>query len=231
MEPTTTCLLPADAPKAIGVLGGTFDPIHCAHLHLAQKSLEIFQLDQVHFLIARRPPHKSPRSITSAYHRFAMTSSALEPFPRFLASTVELELEEDRSNYTWDTLYAICRHYHLQPEALFFIAGGDSFLTVNTWKNFEQLLAIYNFVFIDRPDACIGKDFSHLPTSLCRRIVDLRLHPNQVRASSSAIYLLETGAPAISSSEIRERIIHKTDFSHLVPEAVHQYILKYHLYI
>ncbi len=217
--------------KRIGVLGGTFDPIHLGHLHLARRSLDFFLLDQVHFLVSRRPPHKSPGSITSAYHRFALTAAALEPFPCFHASTAELELEGNASNYTWDTLQAICRENHLPPEGLFFIAGGDSFLTVNSWKNYEPLLRTYNFAFFERPEAEIGQDFSHLSAAIRRRIVDVRSAPGEVPSFSPAVFLLDTGAPSISSSEIRKRVSQGEDILPLVPEKVHDYIRKYRLYV
>lgn len=216
--------------KTIGILGGTFDPIHNAHLHLAQKVSHLFGLEEVIFLVSRHPPHKPLRTITDNYHRFAMTAVALEAYPRFYVSAMELELDDSASNYTCDTLQAICRDKKIDGRDLYFIAGGDSFLTIHKWKNFEFLLTHYNFVFVDRPEAHIGNDFSFLPDSVRRRIVDMRSGSGPFPPAPPAVYTLDTGAPDISSSAIRERAAAGLEYAGMIPEGVYQYIKKYRIY-
>lgn len=221
----------------IGILGGTFDPIHQGHLHLALRSCELFALNSVYFVPAQIPPHKRGGAIGNPYHRFAMLALALRGQPRLLASP--LELEPGASPYTVDTLADFSRRLGVAAHELFFIAGGDSFQCVPTWKSFESLLCTYNMVFIERPDSRMAPDTLELPDPIRARIVDLRdlgAHPRLPEgwgkdpAETTRVYLLQLDAPDISSTSIRNGAWWESGNRSLVPEAVADYINKHHLY-
>jgi nicotinate-nucleotide adenylyltransferase len=221
----------------IGILGGTFDPIHNGHLHLARRASDLFSLERVYFVPAQIPPHKRGDSISNPYHRFAMLALALALEPRFWAST--LELEPGASPYTIDTLAAFCQRLDLAPHQLYFIAGGDSFQCMPTWKNYEDLLCTYNMLFIERPDSRIDPATLELPEAVRSRILDLRSGESAPSVadgqlgggeSGSRIYLLQLDAPNISSTSIRSGSLPMNDIRNLVPEVVANYINKYQLY-
>jgi nicotinate-nucleotide adenylyltransferase len=224
-------------PVNIGVLGGTFDPIHKGHLHIALKSQEIFGLSKVFFVVAQTPPHKRNDNISSAYHRFAMVALATAPYPDFMASP--LELESNSSPYTVDTLQRLCRQLDIPPYSIFFLAGGDSFQSIHTWKDYETLLTAYNVLFVERPDARIEDATRLLPPAVCQRFVDLRakgLHaqpPEEVRQGrqrESRVYLLDIDAPDVSSTAVRCNSTLVEARRHWVTETVANYINKYRLY-
>jgi nicotinate-nucleotide adenylyltransferase len=221
----------------IGILGGTFDPVHNGHLHIARRSSELFSLDRVYFVPAQIPPHKRGEAITNPYHRFAMLALALCDQPHFLASPVELE--PGASPFTVDTLADFAQRLRLPPRRLFFIAGGDSFQCVPTWKNFEALLCTYNMLFIERPDCRMAPESLELPERVRTRIIDLR-HlgpspalpdgPGEGRQKTTQVYLLQLDAPDIASTTIRNRSWMASENRSLVPEAVADYIHKHQLY-
>lgn len=223
-------------PVNIGVLGGTFDPVHNGHLHIAALTRDLFRFERVYFVLAGTPPHKREHRITSPFHRFAMLSLALQPEPAFLASA--LELEEGASPYTVDTLETLARRLELPAHHLFFLAGGDSFHYIRTWRGYDRLLSGFNVLFIDRPEARIGDAAAQLPSSLRERVIDMRPHgmraivPDDVRQGRHAearIYLLEIGAPEISSTGART-LIPRNEARGLLPAAVAAYIRKHELY-
>lgn len=222
----------------IGVLGGTFDPIHNGHLHIATETQKIFGLSKIYFVVAQTPPHKCNDHISSPYHRFAMVSLALESFPNYLASTIELE--QGASPFTIDTLRELCRRSNASPHSIFFLAGGDSFQYIQNWKDYEELLTTYNVIFIDRPDFRIGGGPFRLPEVICERIEDLRALGRDASPSSdvrtglqkeSKVYLMELGAPRLSSSELRRRYQMGRSSNQLVPRVVDHYLKKHRLYM
>jgi nicotinate-nucleotide adenylyltransferase len=209
------------------VLGGTFNPVHEGHLHIARFVWQVFEVSQVYFVIAATPPHKSLENMVSLTHRYAMLCLATQGIQEFTPSLVELE--RPASPFSVDTLEKLASRIH---GPILFIAGGDSLLEVASWHRGEELLARYHFVFITRPGFPNGTRVGTHP------VCDLTGLPNddareRVRAEFSSghhIFLLDAGAPDISSSRIRKLSSSGEPFQHLVPGPVHEYIRKLHLY-
>jgi nicotinate-nucleotide adenylyltransferase len=221
----------------LGVLGGSFNPVHLGHLHLAQHCRELFGLDQVIFVVASVPPHKPAQDLISFHHRYAMVSLATSGHPGLIPSLVELE--PPASPYSIDNLGKLSRLCRTVGSNIYFIAGGDSLLEVGGWHQSRQLLMSYNFVFVMRPGVCLPNPAAALPPEAGERLVDVRgLAPALIRhtvgvnvaASNCRIFLVEAGAPDIAASQIRKLSGTGACIEHLVPAAVNEYIQKLHLY-
>jgi nicotinate-nucleotide adenylyltransferase len=221
----------------VGVLGGSFNPVHNGHLHLAACSRDILGLNEIHFVVAGIPPHKPPENLIPFHHRYAMVSLATAGCSGLLPSQVELE--PPASSFTFETLAKLARRFDMSGEALYFIAGGDSLLEVAGWHRSELLLRSYNFVFITRPGVNLVNPRSVLSDSAAARVIDCRnLAQDHARAVAAAgmaatgcrIFLLDAGAPDIAASRVRALAAAGKPIGHLVPATVSEYILKLHLY-
>ena len=141
----------------IGVLGGTFDPIHLGHLIIAEETRDRLDLEEVCFVPARDPWMKAGQPLTSGHDRLSMARLAVEDNPFFRVST--LELERPGPSYTVDTLKALQKEYG--PEAqLFFILGSDAFARFDEWKDPEGILGLATLVVVDRPGATASGGYS-----------------------------------------------------------------------
>ncbi len=197
----------------IGLMGGTFDPIHYGHLVAAEGARHALGLDRVFFVPAACPPHKVGRPITAAHHRHTMTLLATLSNPAFAVSTIELD--RPGPSYTIDTL-AVFRHEWGPAADLTFITGADALLEILNWRAPEELLAAARFVAATRP--------GYSPEGL--EAVRQRL-PENLRPR---ITTLEVPALAISSSDLRYRVRQGCPIKYLVPELVEDYIRKEGLY-
>ncbi len=221
----------------LGVLGGSFNPVHLGHLQIAQRCRELFGLIRVLFVVASEPPHKPPQGLIPFAHRYAMVSLATSGHPGLVPSTAELE--PPQSSYSIDTLGKLERQYGLRGKDIYFIAGGDSLLEVAGWHRAEDLLQAYNFIFVMRPGFPMS-DFSKVvPGAALSRVADLRgavpdrLCRHVADASAAAdcrIFLIEAGAPEVSASQIRIMASTAGDIRDFLPPPVLEYILKLHLY-
>ena len=186
----------------LGVMGGTFDPIHHGHLVAASEVASAFNLDGVLFVPTGTPWQKD--KVTDGEHRYLMSVIATASNPRFTVSRVDIDREGP--TYTVDTLRDIQKAY---PDAeLFFITGADAVKQILEWKDHEQLWPLAHFVAVTRP--------GH----------KLELPP----APEGAISILEIPALAISSTDIRARVVEGEPVWYLVPDGVVQYIGKHKLY-
>ncbi|UUT35290.1 nicotinate-nucleotide adenylyltransferase [Microbacterium elymi] len=186
----------------IGVMGGTFDPIHNGHLVAASEVAESFGLDEVVFVPTGRPWQK--HEVSPSEHRYLMTVIATASNPQFTVSRVDI----DRSGptYTIDTLRELQTQ---RPGAeLFFISGADAVAQILSWRDHDELWDLAHFVAVSRPGHVLNTD--GLP--------------------SSGVSQLEIPALAISSTDCRERVREGHPVWYLVPDGVVQYIAKYHLY-
>jgi nicotinate-nucleotide adenylyltransferase len=188
----------------LGVMGGTFDPIHHGHLVAASEVQALFGLDEVVFVPTALPWQKDDRHVSPAEHRYLMTVIATASNPRFTVSRVDID--RGGLTYTIDTL----RDLHAErPEAeLFFITGADALAQILSWKNAEELFELAHFIGVTRP----GHELS-----------DKGLPEDRVT-------LQEVPAMAISSTDCRARVERAEPVWYLVPDGVVQYINKYRLY-
>ncbi len=218
------------------MFGGTFNPIHLGHLHIARRIQRLFSLSEVHFVVATMPPHKPLKDLIQLTHRYAMVSLAIAGTRSFIPSLVELTPRA--SAFTIDTMRKLKDFYGRRRTALYFIAGGDSLLEMISWRQNEKLLTSYNFIFAMRPGTRSVDPEEALPKNTITRVRDLR-HVELVRtqrriieeeAGQNRIYLVDVGAPDISATDIRSMVSSGKSIQRKVPGPVREYIQKLHLY-
>lgn len=197
----------AAAGRRIGVMGGTFDPIHHGHLVAASEVQSFFDLDEVVFVPTGDPWQKSHRRVSPAEDRYLMTVIATASNPHFRVSRVDID--RGGPTYTVDTLRDL--REQLSGAELFFITGADALMNIFTWRDTEEMFALAHFVGCTRPGYDV--DASALSTLPGDRVT-----------------MLEIPALAISSTDCRERTAGGQPVWYLVPDGVVQYIGKHHLY-
>lgn len=200
---------------AIGLMGGTFDPIHMGHLVTAEEVRIQFGLDQVIFVPSGHPPHKELRKVSDTEHRYLMTVLATITNPHFSVSRVEIDRDPSRLTYTIDTIRYFHRLYDGQAD-LYFITGADAILEILTWKDYKELLSICSFIAATRPGYCLSK-LEETIGGVCPEVL-------------KNIHILEIPAMAISSTFVRDRVSEGNPVKYLTTESVAQYILKNGLY-
>jgi nicotinate-nucleotide adenylyltransferase len=195
----------------IGIMGGTFDPVHIGHLVTAEEALVQFNLDKVVFMPTGRPVRKTHRHLSSAEDRYLMTVIATASNPDFEVSRLEIDRPGD--TYTVDTIVELRALYGPRAE-LFFISGADAVREILTWKNADRFADLCTFIAATRPgyDAALGAD-------------EIRQKMPLPAVESMAVPAL-----AISSSDIRARVAARRPIRYLLPEAVAAYIEKNGLY-
>ena len=192
----------------LGVMGGTFDPIHHGHLVAASEVAARFGLDEVVFVPTGVPWQKAGRDVSQAEDRYLMTTIATASNPRFSVSRVDIE--RPGSTYTLDTLRDLRNHYGADVD-LFFITGADALSQILTWHGVLELFELAHFVGVTRPGTTLGEhDIAHLP-------------PDKVT-------VIEVPALAISSTDCRKRVKERLPIWYLVPDGIVQYIAKRGLY-
>ena len=201
----------------VGILGGTFDPIHLGHLEAASAARNALRLDRVLLLPSRTPPHRSLEPRASVYHRFAMTALAANGREGMLAS--DLELRRDGPSYTALTLEAL-EQEGFSPSQLFFIIGADAFAEIGTWYDYPRLLNRANFAVISRPGA---------PLPQTDRTPDPRPLTPGASPSTSVLYV-DAATPDVSSTDIRRRVASGESIEGLVPHGVAEHIRRHQLY-
>jgi nicotinate-nucleotide adenylyltransferase len=195
--------------KRLGVMGGTFDPIHHGHLVTAEMALWQFELDEVVFVPTGQPWMKEDQEVSEAEHRYLMTVIATSSNPRFSVSRIEIERQGP--TYTVETLQQLRREAE-EPIDLFFITGADAMLEILHWKDPGEVLAEANFIAATRPGYDLARFQKEAPTS----------HPK--------VSVMDIPALAISSTDIRRRVRQGEPIRYLVPEGVQTYIQKARLY-
>lgn len=196
--------------QRIGIMGGTFDPIHYGHLLMAEEARQAFALDQVVFVPNGRPAHKKAYLVSSSEDRFAMTLLATESNPYFTCSRIELD--RPGPSYTIDTLRAY-RALHPDLDALYFITGADAVLEILSWHEYDKLADECRFIAVTRPGFVLDRLEEMLDADFLHQI------------SFLSIPGLE-----ISSTDLRRRVREGRSVKYLTPEAVEGYIEQNGLY-
>lgn len=201
--------------RSVGILGGTFNPIHIAHLVIAESVREHYHLQKVLFIPSARPPHKTDADIMPAFHRVELVRRAIADNPHF--ELCEIEVHRQGPSYSVETLRTL-RAADTLPTEYFFIIGSDSIPELHTWKSIEELARLCTFVVVPRP----GWELDRLAK------IDLGLPDWLTRSILS--HVVQAPLVAISSTEIRDRIRYGKSIRYLVPGTVEEYITEHNLY-
>ena len=193
----------------IGILGGTFNPIHSGHLAMAQYVLENTETDKICFLPNGQPPHKKNDKISDKHHRLKMVELAIENNPDFYVS--DYEIMQDKHCYTVDTI----KHFNsLGDDEYYFIIGADSLFQLSYWKNPDELKKICSFIVCDR-----------------ERQGDTVAEVERLKKDGCNIVLCDMPLINITSTDIRAKVKNGADISGLTPDAVIEYIYNNKLYL
>jgi len=217
----------------IGLLSGTFNPIHNGHLQIAEEVYQRHRLDTILFIPSGLPPHKSGQNIPPAKCRMEMVALALSGNPHF--KLCKLEVDRPGKSYSIDTVMALKELY--PKDRLFFILGMDAFIDIASWRESERLLRLCDFVLLSRP----GSPFSRLPDIAALRFVDpapfSELDKGERRSytlpvsKASALHFIQVRPSPISASEIRTRFSRSLGTKNLLPEQVESYIIRKRIYV
>lgn len=190
--------------KRIGVLGGTFNPVHIGHLAIAQMAREAVKLDKVIFVPSNWPPHKNESNIAPARDRYNMVRLAVKGNPGF--ETSDFEIKNEGKSYTIDTLWHFRRIFPKEAK-LFFIIGGDTLSQLKNWRYIEDILKIATFIVVNRPGQF-----------------------KKEKGIKVNYYSVSMPGIDISSSYVRSRIAQNKTMTYFVPDSVLKYIKKNKLY-
>ncbi len=198
--------------RNLGILGGTFNPIHYGHLVAAEYAREACHLDQVVFIPSARPPHKDLDEVLDCQHRYEMVEAAVRDNPDFAVSA--MEIERQGMSYTVETIDACLQQF--PGINIFFILGVDALLLMNTWKDVDRLAQICSFIVVTRPGYKLNREdecFRGIPALMWEKM----------------LFITVPGL-SISSSNLRERVAQGKTIKYLLPAAVEQYIWVNNLY-
>ena len=196
----------------IGIMGGTFDPVHIGHIIIAEESRVNFDLDKIIFVPTGEPPHKNLKNVTSAKDRYEMTLLSIMHNPYFYIS--DIEIKREGLTYTIDTIRYFKKRY--PKSEIFFIIGADSLINIDKWKNSEELLRESKFIVAKR----VGIEYSLLEERI-----------NEINDKySKIVFSVTTPYIDISSTDIRKRVKNGENIKYYLPLDVEAYIKKNRLY-
>ena len=222
----------SQASQRIAVYGGTFDPVHHGHVEIARRIFELFRLDEVVFMPAFVAPHRRRESISSAFHRYAMLALATQSDERLRVSTAELDAP-DRP-YTVETIERLWRELG-ETTRLFFVMGADSWLEIETWRDWNRLLSLCDHIVVTRPGYELAvPGVAHGAAT----IVDVRQFDKRRLASilsdetGPRVFLTDAVMLNVSATEIRAAASagDREQLRRMTPAVVADYIEKYGLY-
>jgi nicotinate-nucleotide adenylyltransferase len=216
----------------IGVLGGTFDPVHLGHVETALAARRALNLDRVLFMPSGTPPHRHQQPAASRFHRFAMAALAVTGHEGLAVS--DLEIGESGPSYTFETLRRL-QSSGVSASQIFFITGADAFAEIETWSRYPQVLDMAHFVVVSRPGHPAGGIASALP-ALANRMRTVGAEAQGSPRAASAlqeqveVLLVDATTPDVSSTEIRQRLETGASARGMLPAAVETYIRQHGLY-
>lgn len=212
--------------RLIGILGGTFNPIHYGHLRMAQELADALKLNEVRFIPSANPPHRTAPDV-SAQHRTAMVQLAIADNPLFTADT--RELERTGASYMIDTLTSL-RDELGENSALCLIMGSDAFVKLNTWHRWQKLLDYCHIILVQRPNASpnqprLAEELTALLHDHYTENVD-----DLARKNAGYIHMQKITPLDISATKIRKMIATNDEVKYLLPDSVLAYIKQHRLY-
>lgn len=213
---------------ALGIFGGTFDPIHCGHLAMVRSTVERYGLDRLLLVPAWQPPHKTDAVLTEWHHRFAMAALACQNLDRVHVSAVE----KMRSgiSFTVETLEHF-RHQVGPDTPILFLMGSDSLAELPAWKDHTRLLELAHILVAPRPGVKREAALEALGPELARRALRVENEPEAPPADpAGSILWLDWQPIELSGSEIRRRLRAGESIENLVPSPVAAYILQHRIY-
>lgn len=211
----------------LGVFGGTFNPVHLAHLRCAEEAREALRLDRVLFVPAANPPHKGAAGLAGAAHRLAMLRLATRGHPAFRVSA--LEIERGGRSYSVDTLRQLRARLPASTR-LFFLLGVDQFREIGTWREYRELFSLAEFAVMTRPPHALAAPRTLLPVAARGEFCYGPDRKTLRHRSGNTITFLTVTALDISASVIRARLARGGSVRYLVPPAVERYIERHGLY-
>ena len=211
--------------RTVGVMGGTFDPVHLGHLHVAERVGEAFDLRRVLLIPSGTPPHKRSAPITSAHHRLAMVRIAVGDRPWLAVD--DREIEREGPSFTIDTLDDLRRGP--DPVAPVFILGMDMLFEIDSWRTWKRLVSEFDLIAVDRPGRVLDDERAGLAPEVAHRIVPAT-EAGESLGAGGRVFHLPIPAMDVSSREIRRRAARGEDFDALVPPGVALYIRDHRLY-
>lgn len=209
--------------RRIGILGGTFDPIHQGHLDVGDAAVRALQLQKLFVITSNVPPHR-PQPGTSSFHRFAMVSLAMTTRPGWRASDLELRLPGP--SYTSSTLKRF-RERGYAPCELFFIIGSDAFADIASWRDYPDILRHAHFAVVSRPGAPVDRLKGQL-SWLADRMVEPPV--DALQQLDPSIILIQARTADVSATAIRDRCAAGLSIAGMVPPPVQQHIEQHGLY-
>jgi len=217
-------------PQKIGILGGTFNPIHCGHLAAAEEVKNRLKLDRILFIPSYFPPHKLEEDVPSAVQRLEMVRRATSANPAFEPS--DIEIKRGGKSYSIDTIEEL-RSLRRDSE-FFFIMGLDSFLDIQTWNNWERFLSLCNVVVLSRPgyhfEDLAGIDFMKHAGGDLHELDRNKIDHVHISSGQFNVYLEMIPLHDISSTDIRKKVKAGESVKYLLPEQVEKYIIENMLY-
>lgn len=208
----------------LGVLGGTFDPVHLGHLAVGRAAAAALTLDDVRLVPSHVPPHRAIGPRASGYHRFAMAALAALGEPGWTVSDVELR--RDGPSYSVDTLTAVAAEGWTATQ-IFFLIGADAFAEIAMWSRYPAVLDLAHFVVVTRPGTTHDDVRARVPALAPRMVAAADVGTR----TTPGIVLLNAATPDVSSTEIRARAARGASLAGLVTEPVEQYIRRHGLYV
>lgn len=209
--------------RRLGILGGTFDPVHVGHLDVGGAACEALELNEMVLVTSNVPPHR-PQPLTSAYHRFAMVAIAVQERPDWRAA--DLELRYAAPSYTSRTL----DRFHdrgYEPTELFFVIGADAFVEIESWRDYPNILEASHFAVVSRPGLAVAEVPERLPHLTSRMVT---APADALSSPIPLIILIDAPTSDVSSTAIRERLAAGESIAGMVPARVQQHIEQHGLY-
>lgn len=211
----------------IGIFGGTFNPIHLAHLRVAEEAREQLRLDRVLFVPSATPPHKGADHLAAAAHRLAMVRRAVAGNPAFRVSSVEID--RPGRSYSIDTV-RLLRERVPRGTRFVFLLGVDAFREIDTWKEYRTLFTLADFAVLSRPPQPRGARRALVPVAARKHFCYGPDRETLVHTSGTRIFFLTVTALDVSASDIRRRLQRGQSVRYLLPVPVERYIRAHRLY-